>query len=118
GEPPSSKNGAAPPPTRRPNPPPDCRAAAITSKSQQRSCSSCKQKQSCFHCDRCFSSRLSLASHPDCRATRQSPTVLGRGLMTGVDLRPDQSQTGSAFGLDRQHRMDEQPGVLAVADRT
>src|SRR4051812_23894165 len=25
---------------------------------QQRSCSSCKQRQSCFHCDRCFSSRL------------------------------------------------------------
>ena len=49
---------------------------------------------------------------------RQSPTVLGCALMTGVDLRPDQSQTGSAVGLDRQHRMDEQTGVLAVADRT
>jgi len=48
---------------------------------------------------------------------RQSPTVLGRGLMTGIDLRPDQSQTGSAVGLDRQHRMDEQPGVPAIAHR-
>ena len=38
-----------------------------------------KQRQSCFHCDRCFSSRLSLASHPDCRATARASATQSPG---------------------------------------